>query len=201
MIASIAFYLFATLTIASAIAVIFARNPVHSVLWLIVAFFNAAGLMLLVGAEFIAMLLVIVYVGAVAVLFLFVVMMLDIDFTTLRTGFSKNLPFGIIIALVLLAETILAVSAYQAGPAFKGRDIPAATVPNIVALGQLLYSRYLFAFELAGLILLVAMVGAIVLTHRRRGDSRTPKSSRQLRRRSADAIKVLEPGVGKGIKL
>src|SRR3569832_719177 len=113
MIGAIAFYLFATLTIASALCVIFARNPVHSVLWLIVAFFNAAGLMLLVGAEFIAMLVVIVYVGAVAVLFLFVVMMLDIDFATLRTGFSKNMPFGIIIALVLLGETVLAVSAYK----------------------------------------------------------------------------------------
>ena len=201
MIASIAFYLFATLTIASAIAVIFARNPVHSVLWLIVAFFNAAGLMLLVGAEFIAMLLVIVYVGAVAVLFLFVVMMLDIDFTTLRTGFSKNLPFGIIIALVLLAETILAVSAYQAGPAFKGRDIPAATVPNIVALGQLLYSRYLFAFEIAGLILLVAMIGAIVLTHRSRRDTRPQKVWKQVDRRPGDAVKVLNPGVGEGMKL
>jgi NADH-quinone oxidoreductase subunit J len=201
LIASIAFYLFATLTIASAIAVIFARNPVHSVLWLIVAFFNAAGLMLLVGAEFIAMLLVIVYVGAVAVLFLFVVMMLDIDFTTLRTGFSKNLPFGIIIALVLLAETILAVSAYQAGPAFKGRDIPAATVPNIVALGQLLYSRYLFAFEMAGLILLVAMIGAIVLTHRSRRDTRPQKVWKQVDRRPGDAVKVLDPGVGEGMKL
>jgi len=201
LIASIAFYLFATLTIASAVAVIFARNPVHSVLWLIVAFFNAAGLMLLVGAEFIAMLLVIVYVGAVAVLFLFVVMMLDIDFTTLRTGFSKNLPFGIIIALVLLAETILAVSAYQAGPAFKGRDIPAATVPNIVALGQLLYSRYLFAFEMAGLILLVAMIGAIVLTHRSRRDTRPQKVWKQVDRRPGDAVKVLDPGVGEGMKL
>ena len=111
MIAILAFYLFAALTIASAVAVIFARNPVHSVLWLIVAFFNSAGLMLLLGAEFIAMLIVIVYVGAVAVLFLFVVMMLDIDFATLRTGFTRNLPFGIIIALVLLAEVIVAATA------------------------------------------------------------------------------------------
>ena len=110
MIATLAFYLFATLTIASAMAVIFARNPVHSVLWLILAFFNAAGLMLLLGAEFIAMLVVIVYVGAVAVLFLFVVMMLDIDFASLRSGFTRNLPFGIIIALVLLAEIVVAVS-------------------------------------------------------------------------------------------
>src|SRR5918995_2465425 len=116
MIAILAFYLFATLTIASAVAVIFARNPVHSVLWLIMAFFNAAGLMLILGAEFIAMLLVIVYVGAVAVLFLFIVMMLNIDFAELRAGFTKNLPFGIIIALVLLAEIVIAVSAWRAGP-------------------------------------------------------------------------------------
>ena len=201
MIGAIAFYLFATLTLASAIAVVFARNPVHSVLWLIVAFFNAAGLMLLVGAEFIAMLLVIVYVGAVAVLFLFVVMMLDIDFATLRSGFTKNLPFGILIALVLLAEVIVAVSAWQAGPALSGRAIPETHQPNIVALGQLLYSRYLLPFELAGLILLVAMVGAIVLTHRRRGDLRTPKVSRQVRRRPRDAVKLKQPEVGEGMKL
>jgi NADH-quinone oxidoreductase subunit J len=200
-IAAIAFYLFATLTIGSAIAVIFARNPVHSVLWLILAFFNAAGLMLILGAEFIAMLLVIVYVGAVAVLFLFVVMMLDIDFATLRTGFTRNLPFGIIIALVLLAEVIVAVSAWKAGPTLSGRAIPAASQPNIVALGQLLYSRYLFPFEIAGLILLVAMIGAIVLTHRSRGDVRTPKVSRQLRRRPAQAIELANPPVGEGVRL
>ncbi len=201
MIASIAFYLFATLTIASAIAVIFARNPVHSVLWLILAFFNSAGLMLLLGAEFIAMLVVIVYVGAVAVLFLFVVMMLDIDFAVLRTGFTRNLPFGILIALVLLAEIVVAVSAWRAGPTLSGRAIPASSTPNIVALGQLLYSRYLFPFEIAGLILLVAMVGAIVLTHRSRGDARTPRASRQLRRRPRDAVTIAHPEVGEGVKL
>ena len=201
MIASIAFYVFATLTIASAIAVIFARNPVHSVLWLILAFFNAAGLMLLMGAEFIAMLLVIVYVGAVAVLFLFVVMMLDIDFASLRSGFTKNLPFGILIALVLMAEILIAVSAWKAGPTMSGRHIPATAQPNIVAFGQLLYSRYLFPFEIAGLILLVAMIGAIVLTHRKRGDLRTPNASRQIRRRPGDAIKLAQPGVGEGMKL
>jgi NADH-quinone oxidoreductase subunit J len=171
------------------------------VLWLIVAFFNAAGLMLLVGAEFIAMLLVIVYVGAVAVLFLFVVMMLDIDFASLRSGFTRNLPFGIIIALVLLAEIVVAVLAHKAGPVMGGQGIPAARVPNIVALGQLLYTRYLFAFELAGLILLVAMIGAIVLTHRSRGDTRTPRSSRQLRRRPGEAVKITHPGIGEGMKL
>ena len=201
MISILAFYLFATLTIASAIAVIFARNPVHSVLWLILAFFNAAGLMLLLGAEFIAMLVVIVYVGAVAVLFLFVVMMLDIDFASLRSGFTRNLPFGIMIALVLLAEVIVAVSAWKAGPALSGRHIPEAATPNIVALGQMLYSRYLFAFELAGLILLVAMVGAIVLTHRSRGDTRSQKIWKQIARRPDEAIKNVNPGVGEGMKL
>jgi NADH-quinone oxidoreductase subunit J len=201
LISILAFYLFATLTIASAIAVIFARNPVHSVLWLILAFFNAAGLMLLVGAEFIAMLVVIVYVGAVAVLFLFVVMMLDIDFASLRSGFTRNLPFGIIIALVLLAEIVIALSAWTAGPALSNHAIPAAATPNIVALGQLLYSRYLFAFELAGLILLVAMVGAIVLTQRSRGDLRTPKVSKQIARRPDEAIRNMDPGVGEGMTL
>src|SRR6476660_9811411 len=191
MIALIAFYLFATMTIASAVAVIFARNPVHSVLWLILAFFNAAGLMLLVGAEFIAMLVVIVYVGAVAVLFLFVVMMLDIDFAQLRTGFTANLPFGIVIAL----------SAWQAGPTRSGTHVVATTQPNIVALGQLLYSRYLFAFEIAGLILLVAMIGAIVLTHRSRRDTRPQKVWKQIARRPEEAVKLADPGVGEGMKL
>ena len=199
MIALIAFYLFATLTIASAVAVIFARNPVHSVLWLILAFFNAAGLMLLVGAEFIAMLLVIVYVGAVAVLFLFVVMMLDVDFASLRSGFTKNLPFGLLVALVLLAEIIVAVSAQRAGPI--STTIPDSTQPNIVAFGELLYSRYLFPFEIAGLILLVAMIGAIVLTHRSRGDVRGQKASKQIARRPKDAVKNMQPGVGEGMKL
>ena len=201
MIALIAFYLFATLTIASAVAVIFARNPVHSVLWLILAFFNAAGLMLLMGAEFIAMLLVIVYVGAVAVLFLFVVMMLDIDFAKLRSGFSRNLPFGLIIALVLVAEIIVALSAWEAGPALSGRAIPESSQPNIVALGQLLYSRFLLPFELAGLILLVAMIGAIVLTHRNRRDNRGQNISRQIRRDPKRAVKNLQPRAGKGVEL
>ena len=201
MIPILAFYLFATLTIASALAVIFARNPVHSVLWLILAFFNAAGLMLLLGAEFIALLLVIVYVGAVAVLFLFVVMMLDIDFAVLRRGFTQNLPFGILIALVLLFEIGVAVSAWTAGPTLSGRHIPGTVQPNIVALGQLLYSRYLFPFEIAGLILLVAMVGAIVLTHRRRGDTRTPRPSKQIRRRPEEAVKLSQPAVGEGVRL
>ena len=201
MIALIAFYLFATVTIASAVLVIFSRNPVHSVLWLILAFFNAAGLMLILGAEFIALLLVIVYVGAVAVLFLFVVMMLDIDFASLRSGFVRNLPFGILVALVLLAEVIFAVSAWQAGPALSGAAPREAVQPNIVALGQVLYSRFLFPFEIAGLILLVAMIGAIVLTHRKRGDLKTPKVPRQIRRRPGEAVKLSKPAVGEGVQL
>ena len=200
MIALIAFYLFAGLTIASAILVIFARNPVHSVLWLIVAFFNAAGLMLLVGAEFIAMLLVIVYVGAVAVLFRFVVMMLNIDFATLRSGFSKNLPFGLMIALVLLAEIAIAANARQAGPLIGEKPV-AATQPNIEAVGEALYSRFLMPFELAGLILLVAMIGAIVLTHRSRGGVRGQKVSKQISRRPDEAVKNMKPGVGEGVSL
>ena len=201
MIAILAFYLFATLTIASAVAVIFARNPVHSVLWLILAFFNAAGLMLLLGAEFIAMLLVIVYVGAVAVLFLFIVMMLDIDFAALRSGFSKNLPFGLLVALVMLAEIVVAVSAWKAGPVTGGAQPAQVTQPNIEAFGELLYTRFLFPFEIAGLILLVAMIGAIVLTHRSRGDARGQNVSRQVNRRPGEAIKNLNPGVGEGMKL
>ncbi len=201
MIATLAFYLFAAFTVLPALAVIFARNPVHSVLWLILAFFNAAGLMLLLGAEFIAMLVVIVYVGAVAVLFLFVVMMLDIDFAQLRSGFTKNLPFGIILALILLGEAWFAIQVSGNGPALSGRHIADATQPNIVALGQLLYSRYLFPFEIAGLILLVAMIGAIVLTHRSRRDTRPQNISKQVARRPQDAVKMLDPGVGEGMKL
>jgi NADH-quinone oxidoreductase subunit J len=201
MIAILAFWLFATLTIASAVLVIFARNPVHSVLWLIMAFFNAAGLMLLLGAEFIAMLLVIVYVGAVAVLFLFVVMMLNIDFAQLRSGFTRNLPFGLIVALVLLAEVLVALTAWKAGPALSGHAIPESSTPNVVALGQLLYSRYLFPFELAGLILLVAMIGAIVLTHRSRRDNRPQNVSRQIDRRPGEAVRNTNPAVGEGMKL
>ncbi len=200
MIAILAFYLFAAMTIASAVLVIFARNPVHSVLWLIVAFFNAAGLMLMTGAEFIALLLVIVYVGAVAVLFLFVVMMLDIDFASLRSGFTRNLPFGLLIALVLLAEIIVAANARGTGPLIADRP-PEAAQPNIVALGEALYSRFLFPFEIAGLILLVAMVGAIVLTHRSRGDARGQNVSKQIGRRPQDAVEKRQPKVGQGVEL
>ena len=196
-----AFYLFAMLLLASAVLVILARNPVHSVLWLIAAFFNAAGLMVLVGAEFIAMLLVIVYVGAVAVLFLFIVMMLNIDFSQLRSGFTKNLPFGLLVALVLLAEMFVAVSAWKAGPVTGNVQPAAATQPNIEAIGELLYTRFLFPFEIAGLILLVAMIGAIVLTHRSRGDVRGQNVARQVDRRPDEAIKLEQPKVGEGVKL
>jgi len=201
MIAIFAFYLFATLTTASAVAVIFARNPVHSVLWLIMAFFNAAGLMLILGAEFIAMLLVIVYVGAVAVLFLFIVMMLNIDFAQLRSGFTRNMPFGLLVALVLLAEIIVAVSAWKAGPVTGNVQPAAVTQPNIEAIGELLYTRFLFPFEIAGLILLVAMIGAIVLTHRSRGDVRGQKVWKQVDRRPDEAVVLAKPKVGEGVKL
>ena len=201
MITVLAFYLFATLTVASAILVIFARNPVHSVLWLIVAFFNAAGLMLLLGAEFIAMLLVIVYVGAVAVLFLFVVMMLDVDFARLRSGFTKNLPFGLMIALVLLAEIVIAANARQAGPIIAAPVSSGRAQPNIEVVGEALYGRFLFPFELAGLILLVAMIGAIVLTHRSRGDVRGQNVAKQIARRPQDAVKNTNPDVGAGVEL
>ena len=200
MIGAIAFYLFATLTILSAILVVFARNPVHSVLWLITAFFNAAGLVLLLGAEFIAILLVLVYVGAVAVLFLFIVMMLDIDFAKLRSGFTANLPFGLLIALVLLAEIIIAVTASKAGPIIGDKPVDTAQ-PNIVAFGELLFSRYLVPFELSGLILLVAMIGAIVVTHRDRGDTRGQKISRQVDRRPDEAVVLKQPQSGKGVEL
>ena len=188
-----AFYLFAVLVIASGAFTIMARNPVHSVLWLILAFFNAAGLM------------VIVYVGAVAVLFLFVVMMLNIDFAELRAGFMKNMPLGIAIALVLLAELVLGVGAYQAGAIELGTpDGSAATLPgesNIESIGALLYGRYLFLFETAGIILLVAMVGAIVLTHRGRKEQRPQDIGKQVRRRPQDATVNRQPAVGQGIEL
>ncbi len=203
MIQVFAFYLFATLVVASGAMVILARNPVHSVLWLILAFFNAAGLMVLLSAEFIAMLLVIVYVGAVAVLFLFVVMMLDIDFAALRAGFVNYFPLGGAIALVLLVELVLGVGAWKAGAIDLGRrtaPVPDAT-PNIEAIGQLLYTRYIFLFEAAGLILLVAMIGAIVLTHRARGGVRAQNIEKQNRRRPEEAIRNINQPVGQGVEL
>jgi len=195
------FYLFATLVIASGGMTILARNPVHSVLWLILAFFNAAGLMLLLGAEFIALLLIIVYVGAVAVLFLFVVMMLDVDFAALRAGFAKYLPFGTLLALVLLAEIIFAVLAWNTGGVGTKAAPVDPNVPNIQALGTVLYTRYLFIFEAAGLVLLVAMIGAIVLTHRTRSGLRPQKVSDQIRRRPDEATRNVNQPVGQGVEL
>ncbi len=172
-------------------------------LWLILAFFNAAGLFLLIGAEFLAFLLVIVYVGAVAVLFLFVVMMLDVDFAELRAGFARYLPYGFGLAGILLAEMIFAVLAWNAGGiAPEARAAPiTAERSNIEALGYLLYTRYLFIFEAAGIVLLVAMVGAIVLTRRRRSDVRPQNVSAQVRRRPEDAVVNMQPGVGQGVEL
>jgi NADH-quinone oxidoreductase subunit J len=198
-----AFYLFATLVILSGALVIFSRNPVHSVLWLILAFFNAAGLMLLVGAEFIAMLLVIVYVGAVAVLFLFVVMMLDIDFAELRGGLSRYGPFGLAIAAALAAEIVIAGGAWSAGKIELSQRIAPTPegMSNIEAMGALLYSRYLYIFEAAGLILLVAMIGAIVLTHRETQNARSQRIHDQVRRKPEESVRILTPGSGQGVEL
>ncbi len=207
MIQALAFYLFASVVIASAVMVIMSRNPVHSVLWLILAFFNAAGLMVLVGAEFIAILLVIVYVGAVAVLFLFVVMMLDIDFAAMRAGFIRNVPLGLAIAAILLAELFLALGAYGAGGIELGRADGTATervgVTNIEAIGALLYGRYIILFEIAGIILLVAMIGAIVLTHRepKPGSRGRQDVSKQIARRPEEATVLKQPQVGEGVEL
>ena len=203
MIHVLAFYLFAILVVSSGALTILSRNPVHSVLWLILAFFNAAGLMVLLGAEFIAMLLVIVYVGAVAVLFLFVVMMLDIDFAELRAGFVDYLPFGLLIALVLLAEIVLGIGLWSAGPIeLAQRAAPTAPeVSNIKAIGTLLYTRYIFLFEAAGIVLLVAMIGAIVLTHRTRGGTKGQNVAKQNRRRPQDAVRNINQPTGQGVEL
>ena len=201
--ALIAFYLMAAVTLVSALMVIMARNPVHSVLWLILTFFSAAGLFVLIGAEFIAMLLVVVYVGAVAVLFLFVVMMLDIDFAELRAGFVSYLPFGLLIALVLLAEIVLGIGLWSAGPIELAQRAAPATpdVSNIKAIGTLLYTRYIFLFEAAGIVLLVAMIGAIVLTHRARGGVKGQNIAKQNRRRPQDAVRNINQPAGQGVEL
>ena len=203
MIQAIAFYLFGLVMLASGGMTITARNPVHSVLWLILAFFNAAGLMLLCGAEFIAMLLVIVYVGAVAVLFLFVVMMLDVDFATMRAGFARYALIGLAFAAALAAEAVVAILGWSAGGLKLDQRIaptPDAT-PNIEAIGHLLYSHYLYVFEGAGLVLLVAMIGAIVLTHRARGGVKGQNINRQVSRRPQDATRNMQPPVGQGVEL
>jgi len=199
---AIMFYLFAAVAIASGVMVVSARNPVHSVLFLILAFFNAAGLFLLMGAEFLAMILVIVYVGAVAVLFLFVVMMLDIDFAQLRSGATRYLPIGALIGFILLAELIFVFGSWAIAPGVAG--VAAAPFPttagftNTRALGDLLYTRYVFAFQAAGMILLVAMIGAIVLTLRHRVGTRRQVISEQLARTRAETIEVVKVPVGAG---
>ena len=186
-VASLAFYLFAIILVASAVMVISARNPVHSVLFLILAFFNSAGLFVLLGAEFLAMILVVVYVGAVAVLFLFVVMMLDISFTELRQGFMQYLPLGALVGFILLAELLLVLGGFVIAPdVARNRAAPMPTpetLTNTHALGEILYTHYIYFFQAAGMILLVSMIGAIVLTHRERKDTRPQNISRQNRRR------------------
>lgn len=204
MIQAIAFYLFAAVVVISAALTISSRNPVHSVMWLILAFFNAAGLMVLVGAEFIAMLLVIVYVGAVAVLFLFVVMMLDIEVAEVRAGVARYFGFGLLIAAALFAEIVFyAYGAVGTGSLQLAQRVAPINnaVPNINAIGQLLYTRYIFIFEAAGLVLLVAMIGAIVLTHRERGGTRYQNISRQNARRPEEATRNTQPTVGQGVQL
>ncbi|MFT4078194.1 NADH-quinone oxidoreductase subunit J [Rhodomicrobium lacus] len=192
------FYLFSIVLISSGAMVISARNPVHSVLFLILAFLNAAGLFVLLGAEFLAMILVIVYVGAVAVLFLFVVMTLDIDFVQLRKGMSRYLPIGILVGLVLVTELILVVGGFSVAPgAF--RPVTGEHVTNTEAIGRVLYTDYLYFFQLSGLVLLVAMIGAIVLTLRHRSDSKRQNIARQVGRRREDAIEVVKVETGKGI--
>nr|WP_277991108.1 NADH-quinone oxidoreductase subunit J [Sphingomonas panni] len=195
--------MFATIVVASAALTITSRNPVHSVLWLILAFFNAAGLMVLCGAEFIAMLLVIVYVGAVAVLFLFVVMMLDIDFTELRAGFVRYLPAGLALAVLLAVELVVGAYAWTAARIDLAKRIAPtdAAVPNIEAIGRLLYTRYLYVFEGVGLVLLVAMIGAIVLTQRKRADAKAQNINRQINRRAKDAIRNVNQPIGQGVEL
>lgn len=202
LIQALSFYLFSAIAVAAGVMVISARNPVHSVLYLIVAFFNAAGLFVLMGAEFIAMILVIVYVGAVAVLFLFVVMMLDINFAELRQGFLQYLPIGGLIGLILLVELVLVVGGWKLSPdavALAGAPTPPpAEASNTHALGQVLYTRYVYLFQGAGLVLLVSMIGAIVLTLRERGGVRRQSVGAQIGRARADSVelKKVEPGRG-----
>jgi NADH-quinone oxidoreductase subunit J len=200
MIAAIAFYVFAAILLASAAMVVSSRNPVHSVLFLILAFFNAAALFLLAGAEFLAMILVIVYVGAVAVLFLFVVMMLDIDFMDLRSGFQRYLPVGLTVGVVLLIELGFVLSGWKFAAGAAGfRFAPRVdSVQNTAQIGRLLYTNYVLLFQASGLVLLVAMMGAIVLTLRDKGDSRRQVIGIQVNRRST--LTMMNPRSGAGIK-
>jgi NADH-quinone oxidoreductase subunit J len=198
------FYVFAAITVAAAFMVIAARNPVHSVLFLILAFFNAAGLFILLGAEFLAMILVVVYVGAVAVLFLFVVMMLDVDFAELRQGFLQYLPIGGLVGVILLVELILVLGGVLVSPQTAASAAaptpPIDQVSNIAAIGELLYTRYLFYFQMAGVILLVAMIGAIVLTLRHKVGIKRQDIARQVARTPETAVAVLHVESGKGLR-
>ncbi|MEQ8817971.1 MAG: NADH-quinone oxidoreductase subunit J [Thalassobaculum sp.] len=200
---ALVFYLFAAVAVASGAMVISSRNPVHSVLFLILAFFNAAGLFVLMGAEFLAMILVVVYVGAVAVLFLFVVMMLDINFVELRQGFIRYLPVGAAIGLVLLAELVLITGAWTFAPSvssgFSAPIPPVGETTNTHALGGLLYTRYVYLFQAAGLILLIAMIGAIVLTLRTREGVKRQSIEVQNARRPEDVVEVMKVTRGGGV--
>jgi NADH-quinone oxidoreductase subunit J len=189
MIEALFFYLFAGIMLASSLMVVVSRNPVYSVLFLILAFFNAAGLFVLIGAEFLAMLLVVVYVGAVAVLFLFVVMMLDINFAETRAGFQKYLPLGLVVGGILVFELVAAMY----GDAFSGATLPEAPdISNTTRLGGVLYTKYAYLFQLAGLILLVAMIGAIALTMRKRTGVRRQQIASQNSRRVDDVLEVVD---------
>jgi NADH-quinone oxidoreductase subunit J len=198
-----AFYAFAAVTVASGLLMTLARNPVHSVLWLILAFFSTAGLFVLAGAEFVAMLLVIVYVGAVAVLFLFVVMMLDVDFAELRSGFQEYLPIGALIGLVLLMELVLVIAAWTFGDAaIAHRDAVAPKpedVSNTVALGRIIYTDHFLLFQMAGLVLLVSMIGAIMLTLRKREGVRKQDVLAQMYRTREQSVELRDVKPGRGI--
>ncbi len=198
MIAALAFYAFAAVLIGSAVMVVTSRNPVHSVLFLILAFFNAAGLFLIAGAEFLAMILVIVYVGAVAVLFLFVVMMLDIDFARLREGFQRYAPVGALIGLVLLVQLVMVMISWRAAPgamALRLNETP-VDIANAQALGRILYTDYIYLFQGCGLILLVAMIGAIVLTLRDKPNSKRQNIAEQIARAGSVTNVAVPTGVG-----
>lgn len=196
--AVIAFWMIAGIAVFSAICVIAARNPVHSVLWLILTFFSAAGLLVLIGAEFLAMLLVVVYVGAVAVLFLFVVMMLDVDFVELRQGTLRYWPFALLVGIILLAELALVSLAGGLPESGEANASPGAPT-NAEAIGYVMYTDYILLFQLSGLVLLVAMIGAIVLTLRHRPHIRRQDVARQTARRRSDAIELKDPAPGQGI--
>lgn len=198
----LAFYLFSGILLLGGTGVIFARNPVHSVLLLILCFFNAAGLMLLLGAEFLALIMVIVYVGAVAVLFLFVVMMLDVNFEQLRKGFTKFLPFGLGVGGVLLAQLVFVFSNWPNLIASPRQPMPDPTqVTNTEALGRILYTDYFYIFQISGIILLVAMIGAIVLTQRSRGDVLRQNIARQTQRTQAETVELVNVPVGTGVDI